>query len=199
MVKNTALYLAHLNPVTVAHTQIIDELRSLASTVIVMPVVFTSNGTEVNSRSFPFTFETRRDMIKSIFDDTVQVSKNYEFCAPFSQYTPPLLARASWSVRRQILSEVDGDYFTYTGDFVEWLMLKAYALKPVLKARRHVSATDVRQKMYSAVNTGDTKWQQDVPEQVSQIITRQDNWETIKRFGNAVDTTRRVLGMKFPV
>ena len=197
--KKTALYLAHMNPVTIAHAQIIDELRSIGKTVIIMPVVFTRDGSEVNSKSFPFTFETRREMITALFGDTVQVSKKYEFCYPFSQYKPPLIARASWSLRKQILSDVKGSYFTYTGDIIEWCMLLAYGLRPRLRARKATSATNVRQEMYDSVNNSNINWQKNVPKKVSEIINREDNWNTVKGFANSADTTRRVLGMKFPV
>lgn len=198
MVK-TALYLAHMNPVTIAHTQIIEELCSTADTVVIMPVVFSKDSSEINSKSFPFTFEVRRDMIKSVFGDSVRVSKTYEFHTPFSKYIPPLFSPASWALRRQILSEINGDYFTYTGDFVEWVMLKIYALRPVRKSRKATSATNVRQKMYDSVLTGDTQWEQKVPDKVARIIRQTENWETVKKFANAPDTTRRILGMKFPI
>lgn len=188
-----------MNPVTVAHAQIIEDLRAMAERVLVMPVVFSDGSSEVNSRSFPFTFETRREMIESVFGSSVSVSRAYEFCAPFSQYVPPLLSRASWVLRRQMLGEIEGDYFTYTGDLAEWLMLKIYALRPVRGHRKATSATGVRQKMYESVSSGDDRWRQGVPEKVADIIASPGCWETVKRFAGAPDTTRRVLGMKFPM
>ena len=56
----TALYLAHLNPVTNAHVEIIKELKKEADIVKVMPVIFKYENREVNSKSFPFNFETRK-------------------------------------------------------------------------------------------------------------------------------------------
>ncbi len=50
----TALYLAHLNPVTNAHIEIIKELKKQADIVKVMPVIFKNDDKEVNSKSFPF-------------------------------------------------------------------------------------------------------------------------------------------------
>ncbi len=52
----TALYLAHLNPVTNAHVEIITELKKEADIVKVMPVVFKDGDREINSKSFPFNF-----------------------------------------------------------------------------------------------------------------------------------------------
>ena len=56
----TALYLAHLNPVTNAHVEIISELVKDADVVKVMPVVFKNDEKEINSKSFPFNFELGR-------------------------------------------------------------------------------------------------------------------------------------------
>jgi len=53
-----AIYLAHLNPVTNAHVEIIEELKK-ENKVVVMPVRFLNEEKEVNSRSFPFDFEIR--------------------------------------------------------------------------------------------------------------------------------------------
>ena len=50
-----AIYLAHLNPVTKAHVEIIEELKE-KNEVRVMPVVFINKDKEINSKSFPFGF-----------------------------------------------------------------------------------------------------------------------------------------------
>ena len=120
-----AIYLAHLNPVTNAHSEIIKDLAKSAE-VVVMPVRFLIDGNEVNSKSFPFTFELRKQMLESVFGDSITVSSNYTFHAPFKKYFPPLVSRGSWELRKEILSEIEGDYYTYTGDKAEGLMLKIY-------------------------------------------------------------------------
>ena len=53
-----AIYLAHLNPVTNAHAEIIKDLAK-EDNVVVMPVRFLVGSTEINSKSFPFTFNVR--------------------------------------------------------------------------------------------------------------------------------------------
>ena len=113
-----AIYLAHLNPVTNAHVEIIDELKK-ESKVIVMPVIFLQNKKEVNSRSFPFSFEIRKQMLEAEFGDTITISSNYTFNAPFCRYLPPLLSPASWQLRKQILQgieeaagELESSFFT---------------------------------------------------------------------------------------
>ena len=126
----TALYLAHLNPVTNAHVEIISELKKEADIVKVMPVVFKDDEKEINSKSFPFNFETRKKMLESIFGDSVQITDDYAFFAPFKKYLPPLLSPKSWKLRKQILQGVEGDFFSYTGDKAEGYMLKMYRLKP---------------------------------------------------------------------
>jgi hypothetical protein len=192
----TAIYLAHLNPVTNAHVEIINELKTQAEKVVVMPVVFLKNEIEINSRSFPFSYEIRNEMIKSVFGDSVIVSKNYSFYAPFSRYMPPLLSPLSWKLRKQILKDIEDDYFTYTGDKVEGYMLKIYRLKPRVGTRKSVSAASVKNKLYDVVKGVDSDWKKDVPESVAKII--EDNWNVVEKFANSEDNTTRVAGMKFP-
>lgn len=146
----TALYLAHLNPVTNAHVEIISDLKGAAGTVKVMPVVFRDRDhNEVNSRSFPFSFEHRREMLESVFGDSIAISDDYTFYAPFKRYMPPLLSPMSWRLRRQILRGVENRrYFSYTGDRAEGYMLRLYRLKPRVGTRRPVSAASVKERMY---------------------------------------------------
>ena len=192
----TALYLAHLNPVTNAHIEIIQELKEKANIVKVMPVVFKSGGKEVNSRSFPFNFETRKKMLESVFGDSIVITDDYAFFAPFKKYFPPLLAPKSWELRKQVLRGVKGDFFSYTGDKAEGLMLKIYRLKPNVGERKALSAASVKQKMYDAALGKDTDWENDVNESIANII--KEEWETVKKFAESEDMTTRVAGMKFP-
>ena len=130
-----AIYLAHLNPVTNAHAEIIRDLSN-KDKVVVMPVRFLMGEQEVNSKSFPFSFEIRKEMLESVFGDSITVSSNYTFHAPFKKYFPPLVSKGSWELRKEILSEIKGDYYTYTGDKAEGLMLKIYRLKPRVGDRK---------------------------------------------------------------
>lgn len=233
----TALYLAHLNPVTNAHVEIISDLRGAADTVKVMPVVFRDRDhNEVNSRSFPFSFELRREMLESVFGDSITISDDYTFHAPFRRYMPPLLSPMSWRLRGQILRGVERRrYFSYTGDRTEGYMLRLYRLKPRVGTRKPVSAASVKERMYGDAlaegRTGDNRgpgddhgndrgslgrdgadgsgkgtgpeegrapdgWESDVPEPVARIIRRE--WDVVRRFAEAEDTTTRIAGMKFP-
>lgn len=190
-----SIYLAHLNPVTNAHVEIIEELKK-ESQVKVMPVIFLKNGIEINSRSFPFCFEIRKQMLESVFGKSVEVSKNYAFQAPFCRYLPPLLSPKSWMLRKQILDGITEDYFTYTGDKAEGLMLKIYRLKPKIGSRKKVSASSVKNKLYDEVKGKNTEWQEDVPAQVAEIIRQ--HWNIIKKYANTENETIRIAGMKFP-
>lgn len=192
----TALYLAHLNPVTDAHVEIIRDLAERADRIKVMPVVFRDGRTELNSRSFPFSFEVRSRMLRAALGDLVEITDDYAFVSPFKRYMPPLLSRKSWSLRRGILNGVGDDYFAYTGDRAEGLMLKLYRLRPMVGRRRPLSATSVKSKLYDAANGGSDSWDGDVPPEVAKII--RDEWGTVQRFANAPDNTVRVAGMKFP-
>jgi len=192
----TALYLAHLNPVTKAHVEIITELRAEADRVKVMPVTFRDGASEINSRSFPFTFEQRKEMVEAVFGGGVDVTDDYTFFAPFRRYMPPLLAPKSWQLRKRILRGIGGDYFTYTGDRAEGYMLKLYRLRPKVGARKSLSATSVKEKLYLAEAGMDASWKNDVPDGVAEIIER--DWDTVKRFASTEDRTTRIAGMKFP-
>jgi len=192
----TALYLAHLNPVTNAHVEIIKELKKEADIVKVMPVIFKYDDREVNSKSFPFNFETRKKMLESIFGDSIKITDDYAFLAPFKKYLPPLVRRRSWKLRKQILDGVEGDYFSYTGDKAEGYMLKMYRLKPKIGERKSLSAASVKEKLYDAVLEKNSNWKEDVPKEIVKII--EDEWETIEKYSSGEDMTTRVVGMKFP-
>ena len=192
----TALYLAHLNPVTNAHVEIIKELKKDADIVKVMPVIFKYEEKEVNSKSFPFNFETRKKMLESIFGDSIKITDDYAFIAPFKKYLPPLIRRKSWKLRKQILNGIEGDYFSYTGDKAEGYMLKMYGLKPKIGERKSLSAASVKEKLYDAAQGKESSWKEDVPEEIIKII--EDEWKTVEKYSSDEDRTTRVVGMKFP-
>ena len=192
----TALYLAHLNPVTNAHVEIIKELKKDADIVKVMPVIFKYDDREVNSKSFPFNFETRKKMLESIFGDSIKITDDYAFLAPFKKYLPPLIRRKSWKLRKQILNGVEGDYFSYTGDKAEGYMLKMYRLKPKIGERKSLSAASVKEKLYDAALGKKSNWKEDVPKEIVKII--EDEWKTVEKYSSGEDMTTRVVGMKFP-
>ena len=192
----TAIYLAHLNPVTNAHVEIIKELKKDADIVKVMPVIFKYDNREVNSKSFPFNFETRKKMLESIFGDSIKITDDYAFLAPFKKYLPPLVRRKSWKLRKQILNGVEGDYFSYTGDKAEGYMLKMYRLKPKIGERKSLSAASVKEKLYDAALEKNSNWKEDVPKEIVKII--EDEWETVEKYSSGEDMTTRVVGMKFP-
>ncbi|MFB5624322.1 MAG: hypothetical protein ACE5RP_05345 [Nitrosopumilus sp.] len=192
----TALYLAHLNPVTNAHVEIITELKKQADVIKVMPVVFKDGKREINSKSFPFNFESRKKMLKAIFGDSIKITDDYAFQAPFKKYLPPLVRRKSWKLRKQILDGVEGDYFSYTGDKAEGYMLKMYRLRPKIGERKSLSATSVKEKLYDAALGKKSSWKEDVPEAIIKII--EEEWETVEKFAKEEDQTTRIVGMKFP-
>lgn len=172
-------------------------MKKEGDVVKVMPVIFKLGEKEVTSKSFPFNFEVRKKMIESVFGDSVLITDDYTFDAPFKKYLPPLLSLKSWKLRRKILTGVKGDYYSYTGDKAEGYMLKLYRLKPKIGERRSLSAASVKEKMYDAVKGVQTDWKKDVPETVAKII--ENNWDVIEKYSKLEDKTRRVLGMKFPI
>ncbi len=190
-----AIYLAHLNPVTKAHVEIINELKN-GNEVRVLPVIFRIDGSEVNSKSFPFSYELRKKMLESVFGDSISIVSNYTFYSPFSRYMPPLLSPYSWNIKKQILDEIKTDYFTYTGDKAEAFVLRLYGLNPKVGQRKETSASFVKQKMFESAMGKDTDWEQYVEPEIVKII--HENWDVVKKFANLPDLTYRVLGMKFP-
>ena len=181
---------------TSAHIEIIGELRSKSDVVKVMPVIFLKDGREVTSKSFPYRFEVRKEMLEAVFKGSVEISRNYTFHSPFSKYMPPLLSPKSWRLRRQILSGVEKDYFSYTGDTAEGYMLKMYRLNPKVGARKKISATSVKEKLYRAAAGSESNWRDDVPPEIAKIIEK--HWSVIEGFAKTEDQTTRVVGMKFP-
>ena len=192
----TALYLAHLNPVTLAHLEIIEYLKHEADRVKVMPVVFRDGDREINSRSFPFSFEVRRDMLNSAINGGIDITDDYRFVTPFKRYMPPLLSRMSWRLRASVLRGVKDDFFSYTGDRAEGLMLRLYRLRPRVGQRRAISAASVKARMYEEAAGGSDSWSTSVPPGVADII--RSEWKTVQHYANMRDDSVRIVGMKFP-
>ena len=130
-----------------------------------------------------------------MFNDSVEVSSNYTFMAPFKKYFPPLISPKSWSLRKQILRGIEGAYFTYTGDKAEGLMLKLYRLNPKVGTRKLVSATSVKNEMYAATQSNKPSWEKSVPSSIAKIIN--ENWKIVKKFASEEDITKRIAGIKF--
>ena len=192
------IYLAHLNPMTNAHKSIISTLKK-DHRVYVFPVRFIKDGWEVNTRSFPFPYELRKQMVESVFDDSVTVLPDYTFYAPYNKYMPPFLSSRSWKLRNQIITQINEERFvSYTGDKTERIMLKAYRLNPLKADRLEVSASSVKENLYRQVVKGDNneQWRLKVPEVVAEIIKK--NWNIVEKFARIEDSTTRVMGMKFP-
>jgi hypothetical protein len=193
-----AIYLVHLNPMTTAHESIISMLKKKYH-VYIFPVRFVKDGQEINTKSLPFSYCLRKEMIESVFGDSVTVLPDYTFYAPYRKYLPPLLSSRAWKLRNQIISQISEKKFvSYTGDKAERLMLKAYRLHPLKADRLEISASSIRAKLYSQVVDGksDEEWRRKVPEPVTQIINK--NWNIVDKFARMEDSTAKVMGMKFP-
>ncbi len=203
MEKIAALYLAHLNPLTKAHQEIINKLQK-NYTVYVFPVRFIKKGKEINTRSFPFTYDIRKSMIRSVFpnESKVIVSPNYTFFSPFLKYLPPLFSPYSWKIRDQVLKSINEKKFiSYTGDRVERYALKIYRFNPIKATRLPISASQVKEIIYKQAlnkrdNFKDFTWEEKIPSPVVKII--KDNWNVIEKFANETDETLKVVGVKFP-
>jgi hypothetical protein len=193
-----AIYLVHLNPMTTAHESIISMLKKKYH-VYIFPVRFVKDGQEINTKSLPFSYLLRKEMIESVFGDSVTVLPDYTFYAPYRKYLPPLLSSRAWKLRNQIISQISEKKFvSYTGDKTERLMLKAYRLNPLKADRLEISASSIRAKLYSQVvdEKSDEEWRRKVPEPVAQIIKK--NWNIVDKFARMEDSTAKVMGMKFP-
>lgn len=203
MEKIAALYLAHLNPVTNSHEKIISQL-SKDYRVYVFPVVFLKEGSEVNTRTFPFSYELRKKMLLSLFNshDNIQVLPNYRFISPFIKYLPPILSPYSWSLRRGILRDVVEDRFiSYTGDKAERIALRFYNLHPIKAKRLEISSSNVKELLYREAldqvsESSKESWQKMVPKNVVNIIM--ENWKIVEKYAQSADKTIKIFGMKFP-
>ena len=203
MEKIAALYLAHLNPVTNSHEKIISQL-SKDYHVYVFPVVFLKEGREVNTRTFPFSYELRKKMLLSLFNshDNIEILPNYRFISPFIKYLPPLLSPYSWSLRRGILRDVVEDRFiSYTGDKAERIALRFYNLHPIKAKRLEISSSNVKELLYREALDQVSKsykesWQKMVPKNVVNVIM--ENWKIVEKYARSADKTIKIFGMKFP-
>ena len=209
MEKIAALYLAHLNPVTKAHESIITNLAKQYNNVYVYPVIFFKSGNEINTRTFPFSYEIRKTMLERIFDkfDNIKVLPDYSFVSPYIRYLPPFLSPYSWTLRKQILGNVkEREFISYTGDTAERIALRMYKLHPIKSRRLEISASKVKELMYDEAllkmgrSTKQTKssllWTDLVPKRVVDVIKQ--SWHIIEQFAQMQDRTVKIIGMKFP-
>jgi hypothetical protein len=217
-----ALYLAHLNPVTNSHEKIISQLAKDYH-VYVFPVVFLKEGREINTRTFPFPYELRKEMLQSLFDGhgNIEILPNYKFVSPYIKYFPPIVSPYSWAVRSGILHDVQEERFiSYTGDTAERIALRFYNLHPIKAKRLEISSSNVKELLYrealehlrnqdsknnmedgsdhsNRINQlGGESWQEMVPKTVIRIIL--DNWNIVEKFAQSMDKTIKIFGMKFP-
>src|SRR5712691_2371384 len=210
MERVAAIYLAHLNPFTNTHRDIISLLLQRDYNVYVYPVRFLKNHKEINTRSFPFPYQIRKAMIESVFGNrSITVSPDYSLVSPFVRYLPPLISPFSWILRNQILKNVREEKFiSYTGDVAERITLSVFKLNPI-KARRFAgSASAVKDMLYDQITTkfsngslGEQRhevqnWRDMVPSGVADLI--EHNWEIVEKFARSSDSTLKVMGMKIP-
>ena len=208
--KIAAIFLAHINPLTISHEAIIKNLLQNYS-VYIFPVRFLKNNLEVNTRSFPFSYEIRKQMILESFDfdEDIHVHGDYTFYSPYLQYFPPFVSPAFKKLRSKIMINIqENSFITYTGDRAERVLLSLFGFNPVKANRQVISSTNVKNMLYNSVVHGDepstdTKYNQDdmrwndfVSPKVVEVIKK--NWDTIRTFSISKDETIRVMGMKFP-
>jgi nicotinamide mononucleotide adenylyltransferase len=202
-----AIFLAHLNPLTISHEKIIQSLLENYK-VYIFPVRFLKNNREINTRSFPFSFEIRKQMIQESFDydKDITVLSNYTFTSPYIRYFRPIISPPFQKLKKNIISGIqESKFITYTGDRAERLLLKLFGFNPIQANRQVISSTNVKNllyksaisfKMLSRSNNIDWEWNSYVSPNVSNII--RNNWNVIEHFSNSADKTIRVFGMKFP-
>jgi hypothetical protein len=211
MERVAAIYLAHLNPFTNTHRHIISLLLEKDYNVYIYPVRFLKKSKEINTRSFPFPYYIRKEMIESVFGNnkSVTVSPDYSLVSPFVRYLPPLISPYSWILRNQILRNVREERFiTYTGDVAERIALSFFMLNPIKARRLAGSASVVKNMLYDQVITESSNgshvkqrrsrqdWREKVPNGVADLI--EHHWQIVENFARSSDCTLRVIGMKIP-
>lgn len=208
--KTAAIFLAHINPLTISHEAIIHSLLQ-EYCVYIFPVRFLKNDLEINTRSFPFSYEIRKQMILESFnyDENIHVLGDYAFRSPYVQYFPPFVSPAFKKLKDKIIFNIqENSFITYTGDRAERILLSIFGFNPIKANRQIISSTNVKNLLYNSVirqnNLGsltdsqddNLKWLDFVSPKVGEVIMK--NWETIKNFSISKDETVRVMGMKFP-
>ncbi|MDQ6723561.1 MAG: hypothetical protein M3Z01_04770, partial [Thermoproteota archaeon] len=201
--KNTAaIFLAHLNPLTLSHEKIIHNLLK-DYTVYIFPVRFLKNKKEVTTRSFPFSFEIRKQMILESFDynKNIHVLGDYAFISPYIKYFPPFVSLPFQKLRKNIIFSIrESTFITYTGDRIERLLLKLFGFKPVQANREIISSTNVKNLLYrsalsckslSQSNNLDLEWINFVSPKVGDVI--RNNWNVIEHFSISRDKTIRIF------
>lgn len=204
---SAAIFLAHLNPLTISHEKIIQNLLEKYK-VYIFPVRFLNKNKEVNTRSFPFSFNIRKQMIQESFNfnKDIIVLDNYTFTSPYIRYFPPFISPPFRKLKENIISSIkESNFITYTGDRAERLLLKIFGFNPIQANRQIISSTNVKNLLYESAlsckalpqSIGiDMHWNNYVSPKVSNII--RSNWKIIKHFSSTDDETIRILGMKFP-
>ncbi len=200
------MWLAHVNPVTKAHEEIIKE-KMQEGNVYVFPVIFRKkDGREINTQSLPFSFEVRKEMLHTIFQDKIHVLDAYTFHEPYKAYEgrtiagiPMGFSTKAQELRDNILSCVPEPRRSYTGNYSEYLLLKKFGLNPERGKRKAISGTNVRELMYKEAlkQNPEEDWRKLVPLSVVEIIEK--NWDVVKYFANKEDGTIKKFGMKIPV
>jgi hypothetical protein len=200
------IWLAHVNPVTKAHEEIIHE-KMREGYLYVFPVIFRKkDGREVNTRSFPFTFEVRNEMLQSVFDKKIHVLDAYAFEEPYKEYEgrtiagiPIKFSEKAFQLRDSIIRNVPEPRKSYTGNYSEYLLLKKFGLNPERGRRKVIAGTSVRELMYKEAlgQQSEQNWRELVPESVIGIIEKY--WDIVKHFSMKNDETIKRFGMKIPV
>lgn len=208
--KVAAIFLAHINPLTISHESIIQKLLQDYS-VHIFPVRFLKDNLEVNTRSFPFSYEIRKQMILESFDfnKNIHVHGDYAFHSPYIQYFPPFVSPAFKRLKNKIMINIrENSFITYTGDRAERVLLSVFGFNPVKANRQVISSTNVKNMLYDSVmhqnrlsddielTQDGMKWNDFVSPKVVEVIKK--NWETVRIFSISKDETVRVMGMKFP-
>ena len=200
------MWLAHVNPVTRAHEEIIRE-KMQEGDVYVLPVIFRKkDGGEVNTRSLPFNFEVRREMLRTIFQDQIHILDAYTFHEPYKAYLgttiagiPVRFGTKAYELRDNILSRVQEPRKSYTGNYSEYLLLKKFGLNPERGKRRSIAGTNVRELIYKEAlkQEPEDDWRTLVPQSIVEIIEK--NWNVVKYFADKEDATTKKLGLKIPI
>jgi len=200
------MWLAHINPLTRAHEEIIRE-KMQEGDVYVFPVIFMKrDGKEVNARSLPFRFEVRKEMLHSIFHDRIRILDAYTFHEPYKAYEGITIAGVpikssikALQLKDNILSLVPEPRKSYTGNYGEYLLLRKFGLNPERGKRKRIAGTNVRELMYKEAlqQRPEEDWRKLVPPSVVEIIER--NWDVIKYFARKEDETIKKFGLKIPI
>lgn len=189
----TYVFLGWFSPLTVYHYEVIQSLEKKGE-LLVGPTHFEHDGKEVLTRTRPFSYEERSEMLESVGVDTISSYR------PTSPYITYLLPQRRKKLIDDIREDVPEDSVFFTRDLGEAWLLELVGFDVEYEKRSGLSGTSVRKLIYEEIERGEpTGWEESVAPGADEIIRRKDTWRRLEDFCYAQDDTYHLFGFKVPM